>query len=216
MKNLKSTFLTSCFLLAATITFAQIAIGTTSPDISAVLDVTSTTKGMLVPRMNSTQREEISNPAVGLLVFDETTGSFWFYNGIWANINSSSPNIPIAISDADNNTKIQVEETNDDNIIRFDTEGTEFFRMDNGHFEVMNTGGSVFIGEGAGANDDLKDNYNVFIGDSAGYSNTEGINNTANGFQALFTNSTGYDNTANGYDALYSNTTGHNNTANGA
>ncbi len=47
------------------------------------------------------------------------------------------------------------------------------------------------------------------------FSNTTGINNTANGYQALFSNTTGINNTANGYQALFSNTTGINNTANG-
>ncbi len=78
MKNLKKTMLTSCFILIATITFAQIGIGTTSPSTSAALDVTSTDKGMLVPRMNTTQRTTISSPATGLLVFDETSDTFWF------------------------------------------------------------------------------------------------------------------------------------------
>ncbi|OIO04086.1 MAG: hypothetical protein AUJ51_02590, partial [Elusimicrobia bacterium CG1_02_56_21] len=58
-------------------------------------------------------------------------------------------------------------------------------------------------------------NYNVFIGNSAGASNTTGNYNTANGYAALYSNTTGGNNTANGYAALYYNTTGGNNTANG-
>ncbi len=58
-------------------------------------------------------------------------------------------------------------------------------------------------------------NYNTFIGNYAGQSNTTGGQNTANGYQALYSNTTGGQNTANGYQALYSNTTGGNNTANG-
>ena len=53
----------------------------TAADISAALDIKSTDKGMLVPRMTSAQRTIIASPATGLLVFDTTTGSFWFYNG---------------------------------------------------------------------------------------------------------------------------------------
>lgn len=50
-------------------------------DASAIVDLTSTTKGVLVPRMTSAQRTTIATPATGLLVYDNTTNSFWFYNG---------------------------------------------------------------------------------------------------------------------------------------
>jgi hypothetical protein len=120
-----------------------------------------------------------------------------------------------ALEDADADTKIQVEESADEDIIRFDIEGTERWVMQGARLEPANTGNSVFIGQGAGANDDLTDNQNVFVGDSAGYSNTTGIRNTANGKDALYSNTTGSYNTANGINALYSNTTGVSNTANG-
>jgi len=68
------------------VTFAQIGIGTTSPDASAVLDMTSTSQGVLIPRMTTTQREAIATPAVGLQVYDTDTNSVWTYNGAaWAN-----------------------------------------------------------------------------------------------------------------------------------
>ena len=60
------------------------------PDSSAMLDVASTTKGVLIPRMSSTERTNISSPATGLLVFDQTTASFWYYNGSqWTEIEAS-------------------------------------------------------------------------------------------------------------------------------
>ena len=60
----------------------SVGIGTTTPDASAKLDISSTTQGFLVPGLNSTQRSAIANPATGLLVFqtDGTTG-FCYYNG---------------------------------------------------------------------------------------------------------------------------------------
>jgi len=65
---------------------AQIGIGTTSPDASSVLDMTSTTQGVLIPRMTTTQREAIATPAIGLQVYDTDTKSVWSYNGAaWAN-----------------------------------------------------------------------------------------------------------------------------------
>jgi len=75
--------------------------------------------------------------------------------------------------------------------------------------------GSTFLGYLAGANDDLSENQNTFIGCQAGTFNTAGVRNSAIGYAALNLNTTGYGNTANGFAALQSNTTGHSNTANG-
>mgnify|MGYP000312505511 CR=1 FL=1 len=66
------------------------------------------------------------------------------------------------IEDADNDTKIQVEESADEDIIRFDLGGTEFMRLDSGRIEVLNTGGSIFLGYEAGESDDFSSNKNVF------------------------------------------------------
>jgi hypothetical protein len=57
---------------------AQTGIGTSSPDASAKLDISSTTKGLLTPRMTSTQRAAISSPANGLLIYqtDAPTGFY--------------------------------------------------------------------------------------------------------------------------------------------
>ena len=51
------------------------------PHPSAMLDVKSNHKGVLIPRMSSKQREAIPMPAIGLMVFDNTTLSFWYYEG---------------------------------------------------------------------------------------------------------------------------------------
>src|SRR5262245_30803956 len=54
---------------------------------SALLDVSSSEKGMLVPRMNTTQRNTISSPATGLLVYDTDINSFMYFNGsAWSNL----------------------------------------------------------------------------------------------------------------------------------
>ncbi len=114
------------------------------------------------------------------------------------------------IADTDNDTKIQVEEGTDDDIIRFDMAGTEFLRLDNGRIEVLNTGGSVFIGENAGLNDDLNNNDNVFIGYESGKPNVDGYGNTACGTSSLKKIVTGDYNAAYGFEALRNNTGGYN------
>jgi hypothetical protein len=62
-------------------TYAQVGIGTQMPDASAQLDIVSTAKGLLVPRMTTAQRTAVANPADGLLVYDTDSKHFWFYAG---------------------------------------------------------------------------------------------------------------------------------------
>jgi uncharacterized protein (TIGR02145 family) len=61
------------FLFVKASTFAQTGIGTTTPDPSAQLEVSSTSKGFLPPRMTTEQRDNISNPATGLIIYNTTT-----------------------------------------------------------------------------------------------------------------------------------------------
>ncbi|MDT8414408.1 MAG: hypothetical protein RQ735_03435 [Flavobacteriaceae bacterium] len=68
---------------------AQVGIGTITPDASSMLDITSTDKGLLIPRMTTVQRDAIANPTAGLMVFDKETNSFWYFNTVWTEI---SPN----------------------------------------------------------------------------------------------------------------------------
>ena len=60
-------------------TAGQFAIGTTTPAVTSILDLTSTTLGVLLPRMNSTQKNAISSPANGLLVYDTTFNKLNIY-----------------------------------------------------------------------------------------------------------------------------------------
>ena len=59
----------------------SVGIGVASPSASAVLQVDSTTKGMLPPRMTTTQRDAITSPATGLIVYDTTVNKISVYNG---------------------------------------------------------------------------------------------------------------------------------------
>lgn len=63
----------------------QIGINTTSIDDSAILDVTSTTKGFIKPRMTTTQQNAIGTPGTGLEIYNTTLNQTSFYNGtVWA------------------------------------------------------------------------------------------------------------------------------------
>jgi len=66
----------------------SLGIGTT-PNASAILDVQSTTKGVRMPNMTSTQKTAISSPAAGLMVFDTTLSKLCVYSGAaWQTITS--------------------------------------------------------------------------------------------------------------------------------
>jgi hypothetical protein len=70
------------FLAASSFVNAQnISINNTgtAADPSAMLDISSNSKGLLIPRMTKTQRAAIAVPKNGLLVYDSSTASFWFY-----------------------------------------------------------------------------------------------------------------------------------------
>ena len=79
---MKSLIFISLIFLSGLVPYAQ-SVGINEdgsiPSPSALLDIKSTSKGMLIPRMSSAQRTGIAAPAVGLLVFDNETASFWFY-----------------------------------------------------------------------------------------------------------------------------------------
>ncbi len=56
----------------------SLGVGTATPNASAKLDINSTIKGLLIPRMTTTQRNAISSPAAGLLVYDTSLNIFYY------------------------------------------------------------------------------------------------------------------------------------------
>jgi len=91
--NLSKSFILAFALLAAGRINAQntfpatgsVGIGTTTPTTSSILEVTSTTKGLLLPRMTKAQRDAIASPATGLLMYqtDGTKGLYNYNGSIW-------------------------------------------------------------------------------------------------------------------------------------
>ena len=70
----------SLFFLITLTGNAQIGIGTITPNASSILDVTSTTKGLLTPRMTTAQRNAITTPADGLMVYDTDLKLLYYYS----------------------------------------------------------------------------------------------------------------------------------------
>lgn len=181
------------------------------PHPNAILDVKSFKKGILIPRMSTTDRLSISNTN-GLLVYDTTTLSFWYNNGKgWQNMTGapSTGNSWLLSGNA---------ATNDSNFI-----GTTDYRPFRLRVNNMTAGriapaeGNTFYGYNTGAaSQNTYSWYNTGIGGFSLYRNTTGSYNTATGSHALYANTTGNHNTANGMEALIANTTGNHNTAVGS
>jgi Fibrobacter succinogenes major domain (Fib_succ_major) len=92
--------LTGFLLVVISFVNAQIGMGTTTPAASAALDVSSTTKGLLPPRMTEAQRSAIASPDTGLLVYCTDCGTNGgepqFYNGIaWVNMMGTTAAVSI-------------------------------------------------------------------------------------------------------------------------
>lgn len=91
--EMKKVFLSVAILVSSFAALSQsIAINTNgqSPDPTAVLDLSSDSKGVLIPRLGSFQRAAIASPAEGLLVFDTGTKSFWYYSNGWKEISTGA------------------------------------------------------------------------------------------------------------------------------
>lgn len=92
--------ISASYILLATAYFSfsqnnNVGIGTLTPDASAMLDVVSTSKGMLVPRMTTAQRTAIAAPANGLLVYDTNFNCFFYFSTVWTSLcNLSGPTGP--------------------------------------------------------------------------------------------------------------------------
>lgn len=218
MKNIYTSFLILLFFTKISIAQVGINENNSSPDASAMLDIASTDKGILIPRMTIDQRLAISNPAIGLLVYqtDSVSGFYFYEDNFWTFLINDKNNT--VIHDSDNDTRIQVEENEDEDVIRFYVAGAERMNFDGKTLFLEPIGnGNTFIGKNAGINDSpygyWGGNFNTFLGDSAGKNNTDGQTNTAIGSKALESNTTGDDNTATGFGAINDNVSGSNNTA---
>jgi hypothetical protein len=107
---MKQFFSILATLLLTVNTFAQVGIGTTNPNTSAALDITSTTKGLLITRMTAAQRDAITSAATGLMIYQtDGTAGFYYYNGSsWANVGYTDALVSANTDVAANTAKVGV------------------------------------------------------------------------------------------------------------
>ncbi|MEO6252395.1 MAG: tail fiber domain-containing protein [Ferruginibacter sp.] len=181
-----------------------------NPDSSAILDVKSSTKGMLIPRTSTVSKLAIDNPANGLILYDTTTTTFWFYNGtVWTEIPDGSNSWNLSGNTLSNPAN-QFIGTLDDNPLLFRIKNINAGLIDstsqNTAFGFRALDSTVFT----------PFQFNTAFGYKTLLSNTTGTLNTAIGGNSLRLNKTGFSNVAVGYGSLFSNTTGGGNTAIGS
>jgi hypothetical protein len=208
---MKKIYLLAFGLLATVSSIAQkspavdnVGIGTKYPDRSAVLDIQSVDKGLLIPRLTSAQRNAIKNPADGLMVYqiNEISG-FYFYNGKnWAPLSGNEAK-SIAL-DIQNWSKTGDAGTNPTTNFLGTTDNQPLV------FRTNNKRSGFISGEGSVGQ------FNTMIGFESGISMTTGNSNLGFGVSALRLNSEGYSNVELGSNSLESNTTGFLNAGLGA
>jgi hypothetical protein len=210
----------------------SLGVGTSAPDASALLDIKSTTKGFLMPRMTQAQRDAITSPATGLLVYQTNNSpGFYYYTGsawtavkptggggsgwsLTGNAGTTPSTNFIGTSDA---KSLEFKVNNfragliDYSTCCSGTRNTAFGQV------ALNfiTSGADNTATGYGAlYTNTTGNQNVAYGKYALYNNNAD-NNTAYGFNTMFFNTTGANNTAIGSVALQNNISGQQNTATG-
>ncbi|MBA4853198.1 hypothetical protein [Emticicia sp. BO119] len=196
----------------------NVGIGTTRPDRSAILDLSSNTKGLLIPRMTLAQRGKIMNPANGLMVYQtDFLAGFYFFNGVeWKSLamNSIGKSLREEASASDATWSINGNAGTNSDIHFIGTTDTSSLSFKVNNFRsgfIDYRFGNTYFGYRAGYR---SVGFNsVAIGAYALHDVNMGLNNVAVGYQALPNNQTGSDNVAVGTSALFFNIIGSQNIA---
>lgn len=214
-------------LLELTVNAQSMGVNNPSPHNKSLLDLTSSDKGLLIPRMTQAQRlamfSSADASAKGMLVYQtDASEGFYFYDGaVWQTVNSNAG--WGVTGNAGTSASTNFIGTSDNNDVVFKTNNVERMRtLANGNVGIgtstplqkMDVAGNMNF-----ANDtnnirvnnqrvfSVKGTSNLFAGELSGTNNT-GTSNTFIGDSAGHYNTSGYANTGVGMNALKNNTTG--------
>jgi hypothetical protein len=221
------------------IAMGQLGINITEPDISSALDITSTSKGLLIPRMATTDRDGIANPAKGLLIFNTTLNDVEYNAGTpslpkWVSATTSSNGLNTTSGTTQLGGALTKATTisglSATNKLNFTGTGIDMFNVNSTTLSVDGTNNRIGIGTAAPSKTldvagEVKGtrllaygaggiNTNVAVGEnSLASASNSGVYNLAVGATSLQENTTGSNNVAVGAQAAKANTTGSNNVA---
>ena len=181
----------------------SVGIGTTTPNASSILDITSTAKGVLLPRMTKTQRNAIGTPATGLLIFqtDNTKGLYYYSGADWLpvnNVRGLNSNCFIGLNAGGNNAG------GTGNIAL----GKAALKDNTNRIENIAIGDSSQKSTGVGSIGNQA-YYNTSVGSKSLRFNTTGARNATLGAYSQYSNIAGNDNSVVGYQAMFYNQYGN-------
>src|SRR5258706_1891262 len=192
-------------------------IGTITPNASSLLEIKSTTQGILIPRMTLAQRNAIASPATGLMIYQtNNTPGFYYYDGsAWTAVAPKNANKTLSnLSPTKINTDLVADTDNLRNIGAAVAWKDVFMKgkVYMGGIQFLSSAGldNTFAGLHAGVINSSSEN--TFVGASSGFNNTSAANNTFLGSSSGYSNTTAGNNTFLGFSAGYSNTIGASNT----
>ncbi len=222
MKNLYQNAILGMALLASVAASGQtrnVGIGTTQPDQSAVLDIQSGSKGLLIPRMSLEERDKITNPANGLLIFqtNEKSGFYFYEKDTWKPLTANEAK---AVQGDPNDWSLNGNATTSGTVTA--ATASSFIGTPAGvplNFKIggitagqIPTTSNIFLGFRSGLALP-SGSFNTGLGTSTLAALTTGSSNTAIGSRSLEKNTSGQLNLGIGGLSLNSNTTGNNNVA---
>lgn len=202
-------------------TTGSVGIGTATPDASALLELSTTNKGLLLPRLTQLQRDAIQSPAAGLLIYqtDQTPGLYLYGGSSWSLLpgaaqttgdnlgnHTATQNLDLGTHTLVGNgggTGLQITgngrllTTADNLVIGKETGNATLSGINN---SVVGAVAGVSLSSGSGnsllgvlAGGDLTSGHgNTFVGVQAGWRTTTSILNTAVGYHGGLTNVTGF------------------------
>ncbi|MDN3491448.1 hypothetical protein [Winogradskyella bathintestinalis] len=131
------------FLICTTASFAQVGIGTEDPAESSILELQSTDKGLLLPRLTTTQRDAISGSVEGLTIYNTTTESIEVYelsSTSWKRLSAEEDGIPSLTMYRNMNGANLVTSSNSTNFDQFPLGTSHVLDNDSDYFEVVGNG----------------------------------------------------------------------------
>jgi hypothetical protein len=192
--KIKCLYIILAFNIFSNIAYAQLGINSSNsePNSRAMLDVESTTKGVLIPRLSTGQRNAINTPPAGLMIYNATDNKYNYFNGAnWSEFVVGGFTLPYFISIDINGAAFQI---NNNNTSSFSSaiQAVSLYGKGMKGFSEYNVGvdGGSYNGIGVygHADDDLSSTSNTYVGVKGQSYNANGVGVQAFGTTGLEVN----------------------------